>query len=136
MDLAEYLVHLRNRRESGTSSTIEEDGRPHRVAPTEGKVELEEYDLGGVDCAECGNTGMIPYIDESGELRSRHCACMKKRVALRRAARGKELGLNYAETWSCYKGGEKHCGRCGTCVERKEALAFAGIDDPTEYLSE
>ena len=45
---------------------------------------MEEYDLGGVDCAECGNTGMIPYIDGNGELRSRHCACMKKRVALRR----------------------------------------------------
>ena len=49
------------------------------------------------------------------------------------AARGKELGINYAETWSCYKGGEKHCGKCGTCVERKEALAEAGIDDPTVY---
>ena len=52
------------------------------------------------------------------------------------AARGRELGIDYAETWSCYKGGEKHCGKCGTCVERKEALAEAGIDDPTEYLSE
>ena len=49
------------------------------------------------------------------------------------ARHGKALGINYAETWSCYKGGEKHCGRCGTCVERKEALAYAGIDDPTEY---
>ena len=49
------------------------------------------------------------------------------------AARGKELGINYAETWSCYRGGDKHCGKCGTCVERKEALAAAGIDDPTEY---
>lgn len=49
------------------------------------------------------------------------------------ARRGKEIGLNYAETWSCYKGGEKHCGKCGTCVERKEALHDAGIDDPTEY---
>lgn len=46
---------------------------------------------------------------------------------------GKRLGLNYAETWSCYKGGEKHCGRCGTCRERKDALREAGIDDPTEY---
>ena len=36
---------------------------------------------------------------------------------------GKKLGIDYAETWSCYKGGEKHCGKCGTCVERKEALA-------------
>lgn len=49
------------------------------------------------------------------------------------AVHGKKLGINYAETWSCYKGGEKHCGKCGTCVERKEALAYAGIDDPTEY---
>ena len=50
------------------------------------------------------------------------------------ARRGKELGINYAETWSCYKGEEKHCGKCGTCVERREALSEAGIEDPTEYL--
>lgn len=49
------------------------------------------------------------------------------------AMRGKKLGVDYSLTYSCYKGGEKHCGRCGTCVERKEAMAFAGIDDPTEY---
>lgn len=49
------------------------------------------------------------------------------------ARHGKELGINYAETWSCYKGGDKHCGTCGTCVERKEAMREAGIDDPTEY---
>ena len=49
------------------------------------------------------------------------------------ATRGRELGINYAETWSCYKGQEKHCGKCGTCVERQEALAEAGIADPTEY---
>ena len=49
------------------------------------------------------------------------------------AAHGKHLGMDYSLTYSCYKGGEKHCGRCGTCVERKEALAAAGIDDPTEY---
>ena len=46
---------------------------------------------------------------------------------------GKQLGLDYTETWSCYKGGDKHCGKCGTCVERKEALAEAGIKDATEY---
>lgn len=46
---------------------------------------------------------------------------------------GKRLGLNYAETYSCYKGGEKHCGKCGTCVERKEAMKEAGIEDLTEY---
>ncbi len=49
------------------------------------------------------------------------------------AKRGKELGIDYTETWSCYKGGEKHCGKCGTCVERKEALRDAGIEDKTLY---
>ncbi len=46
---------------------------------------------------------------------------------------GKCLGIDYATTYSCYKGGEKHCGRCGTCIERKEALAAAGIVDTTPY---
>lgn len=49
------------------------------------------------------------------------------------ALQGKEMGLDYSETWSCYKGGEKHCGKCGTCVERKEALEYAGINDLTDY---
>ena len=49
------------------------------------------------------------------------------------ARRGKSLGVDYALTYSCYKGGERHCGRCGTCVERREALEAAGIPDPTEY---
>lgn len=49
------------------------------------------------------------------------------------ARRGKELGIDYAETWSCYKGGEKHCGKCGTCTERRDALREAGIEDGTEY---
>lgn len=52
------------------------------------------------------------------------------------ARRGKELGIDYTETWSCYKGREKHCGKCGTCVERKEALRDAGIEDRTEYDNE
>lgn len=46
---------------------------------------------------------------------------------------GKRLGLDYSETWSCYKGGERHCGKCGTCRERREALAEAGIEDTTLY---
>lgn len=49
------------------------------------------------------------------------------------ARRGKKLGIDYAETWSCYKGGNVHCGKCGTCVERREALAEAGIVDNTGY---
>ena len=57
---------------------------------------------------------------------SPYCDITKRDIALR----GKELGIDYSLTYSCYKGGEKHCGRCGTCTERKEALE--GFD-PTEY---
>ncbi len=49
------------------------------------------------------------------------------------AKRGAELGIDFNETWSCYKGGDIHCGVCGTCVERREAFQLAGIEDPTEY---
>ena len=46
------------------------------------------------------------------------------------------LGIDYSTTYSCYKGGAKHCGTCGTCVERREAMAAAGVTDTTEYLSD
>ena len=48
-------------------------------------------------------------------------------------AEGTRLGVDYRKTWSCYKGGAIHCGRCGTCVERREAFALAGVTDPTVY---
>ena len=57
---------------------------------------------------------------------SPYCDITKRDIALR----GKALGIDYSLTYSCYKGGEKHCGKCGTCTERKEALE--GFD-PTEY---
>jgi len=47
---------------------------------------------------------------------------------------GAKYGTPFAATWSCYKGGEHHCGRCGTCVERREAFHLAGIEDPTFYV--
>jgi 7-cyano-7-deazaguanine synthase len=47
--------------------------------------------------------------------------------------RGAAVGVPFAETWSCYIGGDLHCGRCGTCVERREAFDLAGVDDPTAY---
>lgn len=46
---------------------------------------------------------------------------------------GAKVHTPFAETWSCYKGGALHCGRCGTCVERREAFDLAGIADPTIY---
>ncbi|GHC04011.1 7-cyano-7-deazaguanine synthase QueC [Cerasicoccus arenae] len=52
------------------------------------------------------------------------------------AKRGEELGVPFAETWSCYQGGEVHCGQCGTCIERREAFYLAEVDDPTPYAME
>jgi 7-cyano-7-deazaguanine synthase len=49
------------------------------------------------------------------------------------ARRGAGSGIDFSETWSCYKGGEIHCGICGTCVERREAFLLAGLPDPTKY---
>jgi 7-cyano-7-deazaguanine synthase len=49
------------------------------------------------------------------------------------AAEGTGLGVDFARTWSCYKGQAVHCGKCGTCVERREAFAQAGLRDPTVY---
>jgi 7-cyano-7-deazaguanine synthase len=49
------------------------------------------------------------------------------------AARGAELEVDFSQTWSCYKGLDLHCGKCGTCVERKEAFQLAKLKDPTVY---
>lgn len=46
---------------------------------------------------------------------------------------GTKHNTPFADTWSCYKGGAHHCGRCGTCVERREAFHLAGVQDPTIY---
>ena len=46
---------------------------------------------------------------------------------------GANCGVNFADTWTCYEGGDIHCGQCGACVERQEALAELG--DPTEYAN-
>ena len=58
---------------------------------------------------------------------SPYCNITKRDIALR----GRKLGVDFSLTYSCYKGGEKHCGKCGTCIERKEALE--GFDT-TLYL--
>jgi 7-cyano-7-deazaguanine synthase len=48
---------------------------------------------------------------------------------------GTELAVPYGITWSCYEGGQLHCGKCGTCVERKEAFQLAKVKDPTQYFA-
>lgn len=47
---------------------------------------------------------------------------------------GKKLGLDYGKSWTCYNGKVLACGKCGACVERLEAMAFAGLVDPVVYV--
>lgn len=47
--------------------------------------------------------------------------------------RGAALNVPFQLTWSCYEGRSRHCGACGTCIERREAFQLAEIPDPTEY---
>jgi 7-cyano-7-deazaguanine synthase len=49
---------------------------------------------------------------------------------------GHEMYFPFQMTYSCYKGGDYHCGKCGTCVERREAFEKAGVPDPTIYLTD
>ena len=47
--------------------------------------------------------------------------------------RGLELHVPYELTWSCYEGGEKQCGECGTCIDRRKAFEANGVEDPVGY---
>lgn len=63
------------------------------------------------------------------EMRLPYLYADKAQIVREGAALGAPMGL----TWSCYKGGELHCGSCGTCIERREAFELAGVTDPTNY---
>ncbi len=63
------------------------------------------------------------------ELRAPYTLLSKDQIV----ERGRRLDVDYSMTYSCYKGGEHHCGTCGTCRERKQAFAQAGMPDPTVY---
>lgn len=87
------------------------------------------------DCREPFMAGMAQAMREGTYAR---IELLRPFIAMDKAAiarRGAELGVDFAETWSCYKGGEIHCGTCGTCVERREAFQLAGLPDPTRYLA-
>lgn len=87
------------------------------------------------DCREPFMQGMAAAMEAGTYARIR---LMRPFIAMDKTAiarRGVELGIDFAETWSCYKGGDIHCGTCGTCVERREAFLLAGLADPTSYLA-
>lgn len=87
------------------------------------------------DCREPFMLGMAAAMREGTyvgmELLRPFIDCDKAEIARRGAA----MGVAYGMTWSCYKGGDVHCGTCGTCVERREAFLLAGVVDPTVYAS-
>ena len=85
------------------------DCRPEFVAAMDAAVKAGTYN---------GVRLVTPYTNLSKAEIARH---------------GKALGIDYSETWSCYRGGEHHCGTCATCRERIEALHEAGIEDRTVY---
>ncbi len=85
------------------------------------------------DCREPFMQAMASAIYEGSYAKIQ---VLRPFIAMDKAAiarRGSELGIDFAETWSCYKGGDIHCGTCGTCVERREAFLLAKLTDPTCY---
>lgn len=93
----------------GGDHAIYPDCRPSFVEAMDGAMQAGTYD--GVRLA-------APYTD------------LTKADLVRRGAK---LGIDYGRTYSCYRGGEQHCGTCGTCTERREAFLEAGVNDPTIY---
>ncbi len=77
---------------------------------------------------KCGNEG---FISATFEIVAPFINATKADIV----KAGNALDIDMEQTWSCYEGGEIHCGQCGTCVERQEAFWVAGVQDPTEYMS-
>jgi 7-cyano-7-deazaguanine synthase len=86
---------------------------------------------------DCREPFMQAMAVAMGQGTYAHIQLLRPFIAMDKAAiarRGAELGIDFSETWSCYKGGDIHCGTCGTCVERREAFQLASLTDPTVYL--
>lgn len=87
---------------------------------------------------DCRESFMEPMASAIREGTYAKIELLRPFIAMDKAAivrRGAEIGVDFSHTWSCYKGGEVHCGTCGTCVERREAFQLTGIPDPTGYLA-
>lgn len=82
------------------------------------------------DCSEVFKNAMNQAIYEGS---GRQLSVEAPFVSLTKAdvvRKGLELKVPYHLTWSCYEGGEKPCGRCGTCIDRKKAFEANGVSDP------
>lgn len=76
------------------------------------------------------NEAMVQGTYHHVQVEAPYTGLSKKEIV----AIGTKLGVDYSHTWSCYKGGEKACGACGTCRERQEAFRDNGLVDPIPYL--
>lgn len=74
-------------------------------------------------------------VEGCGDENLKLCAPFVERTKAQIVEIGAQLKVPFEETWSCYEGLERHCGRCGTCIERREAFETAGVSDPTEYAA-
>ena len=85
------------------------------------------------DCRESFFNALGNAFDLGTERRVKAVAPFVRMSKSDIVRRGLELGAPYHLSWSCYKGGLKACGVCGTCRERLKAFADAGVDDPIAY---
>lgn len=74
------------------------------------------------DAINNGTTNNVELVAPYTDITKNDIACIAAR-----------LKVDIAHTYSCYRGGDKHCGECSTCIERKDAIRNAGMEDPTEY---
>ncbi len=82
------------------------------------------------DCSEVFNNAMNEAIYEGSGHQLKIEAPFVKLNKAEVVKMGLELGVPYELTWSCYEGGEKPCGKCGTCLDRAKAFAANGVEDP------
>ena len=85
------------------------------------------------DCSEAFINAMNEAVETGTYGKCRIEAPLVKLTKSQVVAVGLALHVPYEFTWSCYEGGEKQCGTCGTCIDRKAAFAANGIEDPVEY---
>jgi 7-cyano-7-deazaguanine synthase len=78
-----------------------------------------------------GATAASIYIGTYGKIRLHAPLMWMTKAEI--VSRGNVLGVHWEDTWSCYAGGDVHCGVCPTCRARKQAFNDAGVNDPTAY---
>lgn len=85
------------------------------------------------DCSEAFQNAMETAIYEGSGGQLKLIAPFISSTKAEVVKKGLELNVPYELTWSCYEGDEKPCGKCGTCIDRREAFLANGVEDPVLY---